>query len=136
MERKIGRELVQQRQIIEPFQIFCLEKREDVAMKNPNLNSSEVTSLLGYLWRSLTPEKKEFYISMSIRPIRTVNETQSYKMNKLPKPKVKIPKAIENTKVSQKRPPMIYVVPRGSIGKEISEVSFSLLQHTLAHNKY
>ncbi|OHT03952.1 hypothetical protein TRFO_28674 [Tritrichomonas foetus] len=50
---------------IEPFQIFCLEKRAKVAKMHPNLSSSRITSLLGTLWRATPQQEKQIYANMA-----------------------------------------------------------------------
>jgi hypothetical protein len=49
----------------EPFQIFCLRNRRDVAQLNPHLSFFEVTSVLGRLWRGLTLAQKSEYVDFA-----------------------------------------------------------------------
>ena len=46
---------------VEPFQIFCLERRAEIVKQHPNLTSSKITSILGSLWRSTSPSLKQYY---------------------------------------------------------------------------
>ena len=51
---------------MEPFQVFCHEKRAEVCRTNPHLSSSHITSLLGSMWRSLKPREKQAYIDVAV----------------------------------------------------------------------
>ena len=50
---------------LEPFQVFCTEKREQLNRENPQLNPSEITSLLSQMWRSMDVEQKTVYVSIT-----------------------------------------------------------------------
>ncbi|OHS93108.1 hypothetical protein TRFO_40576 [Tritrichomonas foetus] len=50
---------------VEPFQIFCLERRPEIVRQHPQLTSSKVTSLLGTLWRATSPAVKRYYIDVA-----------------------------------------------------------------------
>ena len=51
---------------IEPFQIFCLDKRPEISKIHPNLSSSQITSILGAMWRATSQNIKQYYSYMSL----------------------------------------------------------------------
>ena len=56
-------------QIVQPFQLFCMQNRVQTAMMNPNLKGTGVTSLLAKKWRALDQNSREYFeqLSLSIR---------------------------------------------------------------------
>lgn len=47
------------------FFLFCLENRNKVIDRNPGQSNSEITSILGKMWRDLPREEKEHYKSQA-----------------------------------------------------------------------
>jgi hypothetical protein len=45
-----------------PFQVFSIENRPDLAARNPHDNVSQITSRLAAIWRSMIPEQKLIYV--------------------------------------------------------------------------
>ena len=64
LKRKSPRRLPK-RASLEPFQVFCTEKREQLNRENPQLTPSEITSLLSQMWRSMDVEQKTVYVSIT-----------------------------------------------------------------------
>ena len=60
-------------QILEPFQVFCTERRDALQRENPHLTASDITSLLSQIWRSMRFEEKIPYVSIS----RQYNESRT-----------------------------------------------------------
>lgn len=56
-------------QVVQPFQLFCLQNRVQTAMMHPNLKGTGVTSILAKKWRSLDQKSRDYFeqLSMSIR---------------------------------------------------------------------
>ena len=56
-------------QLIQPFQLFCMQNREIIAQMNPNLKGTGITSLLAKKWRSLDQNSKGYFeqLSLSLR---------------------------------------------------------------------
>lgn len=50
---------------LEPFQVFCIQKRSEIQKSNPLLSSSDVTSLLGKMWRSMSISHRLPYTEMA-----------------------------------------------------------------------
>jgi hypothetical protein len=60
------REASSKRIRMEPFQIFSLRRRTEVAQQNPGLTNSALISLLGRMWRALPPNEKEEYMDLAL----------------------------------------------------------------------
>ena len=43
------------------FILFCKDNRNSLCAKYPGLPNSEITSMLGKMWRELPREEKEYY---------------------------------------------------------------------------
>ncbi|OHT00618.1 hypothetical protein TRFO_32677 [Tritrichomonas foetus] len=69
---------------MEPYQIFFLMNRKNLQESHRDLNAGEVTSILGQIWRSLSPKKRQKYIEIS----------NDYNSNSLLKEKSKDPFSI------------------------------------------
>jgi hypothetical protein len=54
------------RVMIEPYRIFFLRKRAEIAQQNPGLSNSELTSLLGRLWRAMGTSEKQEYLHLAV----------------------------------------------------------------------
>lgn len=50
---------------LEPFQVFCIQKRSEIQKTNPLLSSSDITSLLGKMWRSMDSSHRLPYVEMA-----------------------------------------------------------------------
>ena len=51
---------------LDPFQIYCIEKRKEVASANQHLSSSKINSILANQWRELDEKERENYANLSI----------------------------------------------------------------------
>ncbi|EAX90721.1 HMG box family protein [Trichomonas vaginalis G3] len=122
---------------MEPFQIFCHEKRAEVSRNNPQLSSSKITSLLGTMWRSLKPYEKQSYIdvALSMKPNDTeevckdeiyqkqFSNTTLSRREDGPRKKCEIPlELIPNNLI-----PKIQVIARSGKWKNISNLSQTIL---------
>jgi hypothetical protein len=52
---------------IEPFLMFCLHQRDELAARHPNFTCGELTSTLGAMWRTFSPGEKLGYIAAARR---------------------------------------------------------------------
>lgn len=66
---------------IEPFQIFCLDKRPEVSKIHPNLSSSQITSILGAMWRATSQSIKQYYSYMSFKISTPLNQITNSNMS-------------------------------------------------------
>jgi hypothetical protein len=115
---------------IEPFQIFSLRRRAEVAQQNPGLSNSALISLLGRMWRSLSQSKKEEYMELAVNPNPADRPARRRKPPRRSQPHVDYPpplEAIPLTPTEQPaRPeecPQFSIVPRGSSGIQAATVS-------------
>jgi len=53
--------------VLDPFQIFCLENREQVNKLNPTSKTFEITSILSAVWRNLPENQKQHYHMMAVQ---------------------------------------------------------------------
>jgi hypothetical protein len=101
---------------MEPFQIFVFRTRSDVTQQNPELTNSEITSLLGRMWRSLPQSEKDDYMRLAIhitadrRPIR-----KRHRKSKPPKPDTVVETSTDDVRLLP-GPPQFRIVPRGTFG--------------------
>ena len=51
---------------LDPFQIYCIEKRKEVATAHQHLSSSKINSILANQWRELDEKERENYANISI----------------------------------------------------------------------
>ena len=84
------------RYILDPFQIFCIEKRNEYMKDHPELKSSDVTSILAGVWRGLTDIEKQPYNMLAMK-------LQNNKCNIERKRRKIIPKN-DNTKDQKQQP--------------------------------
>ena len=140
--RKPGKTKRYTRYILDPFQIFCIEKRNDYMREHPDLRNSDVTSILAGIWRSMSEKEKQAYniIAMQLQNNKCNVERKTKKAQ--PKteqtkdttststPEISEPDVEADPKVLFKpsAPPKIYVVSRTGVGEELSEVSYNLLR--------
>lgn len=115
---------------MEPFQVFCHEKRPEVCRSNPYLSSSRITSLLGSMWRSLKPYEKQAYIDIAVSMKPRESPEVSSPINpptpviSQPKPEpVKKPQEHVQPGPVQLIIPHLDIIPRGTKWKEISQIS-------------
>lgn len=66
---------------IEPFQIFCLDKRAEIVKMHPNLSSSQITSIMGTMWRSTSQNIKQYYNYMSLKMSSYLNQNINDQMS-------------------------------------------------------
>lgn len=130
------------RYILDAFQIFCIERRNEYMKEHPELKNSEVTSILAGVWRNMPDKEKESYSSIA-RNLQNNKCKVERKIRKV-KAKNKPPKdstSQSNTEITEPDPeidvgtsgitlppPKIYIVSRTGMGEEISEVSYNLLR--------
>jgi hypothetical protein len=69
---------------MEPFQIFSLRQRPEISRQNPSLTNSELTSLLGRMWRSLPQNEKQEYLQLALNV--ATERRQPRKRRSKPKP--------------------------------------------------
>lgn len=50
---------------LDPFQIFCIEKRDEFLDKSCKIRISDVTSILGKIWRGMSIIEKSYYYTIS-----------------------------------------------------------------------
>ena len=126
-----GRRPHLQTQALEPFQVFCIERRELLHSENPQLNASEITSLLSQIWRSLKAEEKTHYISISREYSQTLRdigigllhppermEATAMIVSKSGSPSPPIPV------MGQDPPSQVGIIARGVIGQGASAASY------------
>jgi hypothetical protein len=61
--------------------LFCQEQRAHVKSKNPNATGTQITTLLGQMWKELSQEDKARYSSSQKEQTSTVQETQKETAN-------------------------------------------------------
>lgn len=126
-------------QVLEPFQVFCTERRDALQRENPHLTASEITSLLSQIWRSMRFEDKIPYVSIS----RQYNEAQTdVSAAIMPTSERVEPLHIcyfgngnMVMKVVDKRPNPpagVAIVPRGKFGSSVSVASVEFLRCSLS----
>jgi hypothetical protein len=115
---------------MEPFQIFLLRKRSEVAAQNPDLTNSELTSLLGRMWRSLPQNEKIEYLHLAFSV--TENQSPSRKRRRKSKPKpppeqpLPVTPPVEETTKTEDFP-QFSIIPRGSSGTQAAEASYHVI---------
>lgn len=67
---------------VEPFQVFCLERRPELVKEHPNLSSSQITSILGSMWRSISPDIKQYYNCLSAKMALSFNQILNSKISR------------------------------------------------------
>lgn len=130
------------RYILDPFQIFCIEKRNEYMKDHPDLKSSDVTSILAGIWRGLTDIEKQPYNMLAMK-LQNNKCNVERKRRKLPSkndhikelkpastPEISEPDvdSEQNFSFKTSSPPRIYIVSRTGLGEELSEVSYNLLK--------
>jgi hypothetical protein len=117
----------------EPFQIFCLRNRGDIPQRNPHLSFSEVTSVLGRLWRGLTRAQKSEYIDFakSVSGICLRDEMVISSIGDFSRvaqlDEERSPIGIQ-TDFGPQEHPQYSIIPRGTSGLEAAKASRELLQ--------
>lgn len=110
------------RSITDPFQVFCMEKRQEVSAANPDENVSGVTSILAAMWRSMSTDKKLPYVQLA----RLFDLSQGSGVKKKEKPPTPM-KELEQTDTDQLCLPCIHIVKRNKSGEDIEETSIKTL---------
>jgi hypothetical protein len=106
---------------MEPFLIFVFRNRADVTRQNPDLTNSEITSLLGRMWRSLPQREKDDYMWLAIN--MTADRRPIRKRVRKSKPETVVETAPENIR----GPPQFTIVPRGTFGTLAANASRQVL---------
>lgn len=131
------------RYVLDPFQIFCIEKRSEFLLEHPELKNSEVTSILGSIWRNMPPEEKQTYNTLAMRLKNNKCSVQRKIKKNSGEIEIPIEKQKEDLKGSTEASepdvecdikgiipiPRIHVVSRAGIGAELSELSKTLLSN-------
>jgi hypothetical protein len=119
---------------MEPFQIFSLRRRAEVAQQNPGLSNSAVISLLGRMWRSLSQREKEEYMELALnvppadRPARRRKPPQpSQPHADYPPPMEEIPPIPTEEPPQPEECPQFSIIPRGSSGIEAANASTQIV---------
>jgi hypothetical protein len=127
------------RKKIEPFIMFCLHRRSELAAENPHLNCGQVTAALGSIWRALPPEEKEIYVIIAAKQATDLGPRRK-RQRRVPKMETAVdtdfsfstpappppdpenepdhvaPFAFDNT-------PYLWIIPRGSFGQSAAAAS-------------
>jgi len=115
---------------IDPFLIFCQEKRLSVISANPHLSNSDIISVLGSMWRSLEKPEKEHYNEIS-HIILSIEEGQDSKHGLHKKKGKHIHntqlKAVEN-KILYSNIPKIPIVSRNGFWNDLEDLSNSIIK--------
>jgi hypothetical protein len=119
---------------MEPFQIFALWRRAEVAQQNPGLTNSGLISLLGRMWRALPPNEKEEYMALALNVTPADRPTRRRRSpTRLPAPEDDALFADEpqpgpsgETPMADDRP-LFSVIPRGSSGTQAASASHHIL---------
>lgn len=142
IQPKPGRARRYVRYILDPFQIFCIEKRNEYMKDHPDLKSSEITSILATKWRSMSEMEKQPYLiyAMNLQNNKcnverkkkrtsqkdsTASEPKTSSTPEISEPDVGIGPSL-NIKASE--PPKIYIVSRTGVGHDLSDISYNLLK--------
>lgn len=131
------------RYVLDPFQIFCIEKRSEFLLEHPELKNSEVTSILGSIWRNMPQEEKQTYNTLAMR----LKNNKCSVQRKIKKPINEEETLHEEIKDRSKGStegsepdveydnggslhiPRIHVISRSGVGSNVSEISKILLAH-------
>lgn len=118
--------LPQRRQPLEPFQVFCLERRDQVQSENRQLGPSEVTSVLSQMWRGMDQTMKQHYVAISKaynRRYEDVKSGESQTSDMIPE----IPRTQSWVKQGDlvESLPFLEVVARGDFGHSVVNASRS-----------
>jgi hypothetical protein len=117
----------------EPFQIFSLRHRPELARQNPSLSSSELTSALGSMWRSLTFQARQEYLQMA-SSVATKGKDVRKRRPKPPTfdvpPNGPVPDAwVAHVSVKIEECPLLSIVPRGQSGVLAAMASAQIVSH-------
>jgi hypothetical protein len=115
---------------MEPFQIFSLRRRAEVAQQNPGLSNSAFISLLGRMWRSMSQKEKEEYMELALNVTPADRPTRRRKPPKNPPPPAdappppdEIPQTQTEEPARHENSPQFSIVPRGSSGTQAANAS-------------
>jgi hypothetical protein len=114
---------------MEPFQIFSLHQRPQLAVDNPGLSNSRLTSVLSQMWRSLTPGEKQEYVDVAVSHVMSKG-----RLGKLPRArraKLLVPPPFQELRPDFGRLPEFAIIPRGSFGASAADAS----EHALSGQK-
>ena len=50
---------------MDPFQIFCIQNRKQIAIIHPEMKTWEITSYLSQVWRSKSNTEKQIYVEIA-----------------------------------------------------------------------
>jgi hypothetical protein len=102
----------------DPFQVFCMKNRADLAAQNPNDPVGIITSRLSQVWRSMNSDQKNLYVALA----RQFDQAPPAPMRPTKSRYRALPAAVFVL-------PMIHVVKRGESGAGVEVVSFDSLPH-------
>ena len=99
---------------MDPFLIFSAQNRTEVALANPNLSPSIITSILSSMWKKLDKKQKQIYYNIAEElgkvqePLKKINSND---------------KNIPNLSQNSSNIPNINLFPRNGFGHSASEAS-------------
>lgn len=140
--KKVARSKRYTRYILDPFQIFCIEKRNEYMKAHPELKNSEVTSILAGIWREMSENDKMQYNLIAMKLQNNKCKVERKIKKNLPRsdsskeskgsstPEISEPdvEADGNPAFKTSNPPKIYIISRTGLGEDLSEVSYNLLK--------
>ena len=108
---------------IDPFLVFCEDNRKKLISNNTTMNSCEITSLLGIMWRTLDPIQKRIYIDIAetYSKYEKFSKILNSKINKNNNNKQKKEEKIENNFINLI--PNLFIIPRSNNDINASEAS-------------
>jgi hypothetical protein len=123
---------------IEPFVIFCLHQREDLAARHPTFTSGQLTSTLGAMWRDLSAVEKQEYVGIARR--EAVEPTLPRKrQRRIAMADREAANARDSGPGNEPervftfaRPPYLWVIPRGAFGASAAAASQSAFAGEIA----
>lgn len=123
------------RYILDPFQIFAIEKRNEILSRNPHMKNSELTNTLGFLWRRMSSEEKKVYQNLATKLHNNKCLIQRGKRGPNKRKLLKYKEITQTARMETSEPendgtvlkiPNIYIMPRGTFGVEASKASIQL----------
>jgi hypothetical protein len=111
---------------IEPFVIFCLHQRPELADRNPEFTNSQLTATLGRMWRTMPSEDKQEYYELALSVVRSHSPLRPRARKRSALPKAHDAPASES--ISFTDSPHLWVVSRGSSGACAAAASQHLVE--------
>lgn len=127
--------------VLDPFQIFCIEKRPEYISKHPELKSFEITALLGQIWRNIKEDERYHYqvLAQKLQKNKTI-VSRKYRKVESPDPgqnpsksssEGSEPDISNEIQIKGFKIPKIHVIDRNGFGLSISDLSLKVLQDQL-----